>query len=371
MKRILSVLIFSCWVWVVQAQNADSVVRQPVAIGLRTHYGFILPHSEEIRSISFSRPRGLEIEISRQLLRRQYWQFCSCYPRIGLSVGYYSFDNPQILGNAWSAIAFVEPFMAAPARFNVSYRMGAGFSYLDRVFDPVSNPQNLFYSTAISFNLLTNLSLNYRLTQQTKLRLYGNFNHISNGGLKEPNKGINFPTFGLGIDYSLENIAFPSFEQTDWREEYQQGWEYRVAAFTTAKTAERNDDSRYWIFGATADASRRVGRLSGLNAGMEVIVDYSLRERLLRNEPERSRQFTRAAVLLGHELLLGRIGFRQQLGVYVYAPVRAMHPVYQRFELSYKTPSGLFAGMSLKSHTRTADFMDLRIGYIFRNNKKT
>jgi hypothetical protein len=42
-----------------------------------------------------------------------------------------------------------------------------------------------------------------------------------------------------------------------------------------------------------------------------------------------------------------------------------MHPVYQRYELTYKAPNGIFFGMNLKAHTRTADFMDLRIGYIF------
>lgn len=352
------------------AQQTDSIVSQPIAVGIRTHYGIILPHSEEIRSISLSRPRGIEVEISRQLLQQEYWQYCSCYPRIGISAGYFSFNNPQILGNAWSAIAFVEPFMAAPARLSVSYRLGAGFSYLNRIFHPLDNPQNLFYSTPISFNLLMNISLNYRLTPQVALRAHGNFNHISNGGLKEPNSGINFPTMGLAVDYTLEDFDFPKFQQIDWRKAYRQGWQYRVAAYTTAKTAERNDDRRYWIFGATADLSRRIGRLSAAGAGVEITIDYSLQEWLRRYEPQRSHEFTRAAVLVGHELLLGRFGFAQQLGIYVYAPYKAMHPVYQRYELTYKAPNGIFFGMNLKAHTRTADFMDLRLGYIFSRKQK-
>jgi len=347
-------------------QQQDSTIRQPIAIGIRTHYGVILPHSEEIRSISFSRPRGAELELSRQLLRKQYWQYCSCYPRIGISAGYFSFDNPQILGNALSAIAFVEPFMAAPARWSVSYRLGAGLSYLNRVFHPIDNPLNLFYSTPISFNLLMNVSLNYRLNPQLTLRVHGNFNHISNGGLKQPNSGINFPTMGIAVDYTPEKFSFPIFEQTNWREEYQQFWQYRVATYTTAKTAERNDDRRYWIWGLTADVSRRVGRLSAVGVSAETTIDYSLKEWLHRYKPQRAHQFIRAAALLGHELLIGRFGFAQQLGVYVYAPYKAMHPVYQRYELTYKAPNGMFFGMNLKAHTRTADFMDLRIGYIFR-----
>lgn len=215
-----------------------------------------------------------------------------------------------------------------------------------------------------------NISLNYRLTPQVALRAHGNFNHISNGGLKEPNSGINFPTMGLAVDYTLEDFDFPKFQQIDWRKAYRQGWQYRVAAYTTAKTAERNDDRRYWIFGATADLSRRIGRLSAAGAGVEITIDYSLQEWLRRYEPQRSHEFTRAAVLVGHELLLGRFGFAQQLGIYVYAPYKAMHPVYQRYELTYKAPNGIFFGMNLKAHTRTADFMDLRLGYIFSRKQK-
>lgn len=364
MVRGLLTCILPCNFLFAQVQ-ADSAIIQPLVFSARTHYGFILPHSEEIRSISFSRPRGIEAEISRQLLKRQYWQYCSCYPRIGISAGYFSFDNPAILGSAWSVTAFVEPFMSAPSRLNLSYRMGAGVSYLTRVYHPIENPLNLFYSTPISFNLLMNVSINYRLTPQITLRLHGNFNHISNGGLKEPNKGINFPTAGIALDYLMQPMVFPTFEQSDWRKECTKRWNYRAAVFSTAKTAERNDSQRYWIVGATTGGTRRVGRISALSLAAEVIVDYSLRERLWRYEPERSHLFTRAAILVGHEILLGRFGFAQQLGIYFYAPVKALHPVYQRYELTYKTPSGIFFGMSLKAHTRTADFMDLRVGYIF------
>lgn len=371
MKHLIRLaLLGSClFTSAVQAQQTDSLIRQPLVWSIRTHYGMILPHSEEIRSISFSRPRGAEIEVSRQLLHRQYWQYCSCYPRVGISVGYFDFDNPQILGSARSVTAFVEPFMAAPARLSVSYRLGAGVSYLNRVFHPINNPLNLFYSTPVSFNLLMNLSINYRLTPQLTLRAHGNFNHISNGGLKQPNKGINFPTAGIAIDYVPHRFNFPVFQKSDWREEHVSRWQYRALFYTTAKTAERNDENRYWIFGAAADASRRVGRISALSAGMEVTADYSLREWLRRYKPERSHEFTRVGILAGHELLLGRFGFAQQLGIYVHAPYKAMHPVYQRYELTYKAPSGIFFGLNLKAHTRTADFMDVRAGYIFPRKK--
>jgi hypothetical protein len=34
------------------------------------------------------------------------------------------------------------------------------------------------------------------------------YNHISNGGIKEPNKGLNYPTVAGGFHYYLEAPSF-------------------------------------------------------------------------------------------------------------------------------------------------------------------
>ena len=41
----------------------------------------------------------------------------------------------------------------------------------------------------------------------------GNYNHISNGGLKQPNKGINYPTLALGLDYIPNPILIQNREK--------------------------------------------------------------------------------------------------------------------------------------------------------------
>jgi hypothetical protein len=80
-------------------------------------------------------------------------------------------------------------------------------------------------------------------------------------------------------------------------------------------------------------AARRVSRLSAFAIGAKFTVDYSLREVLRRHQPDRAKQFQRTAFLLGHELLLGPFTFAKHLGVYVWSPVRALHPVYQHYSL--------------------------------------
>ena len=77
------------------------------------------------------------------------------------------------------------------------------------------------------------------------------------------------------------------------------------------------------------------------------------------------KDFQRGALLLGHELQIGRVRFSQQLGVYVYAPYKAKDPVYQRWGLEHHTERQIFWGINLKAHRHVADFLDVRLGLSF------
>jgi len=89
-----------------------------------------------------------------------------------------------------------------------------GLSYLDNVYDERSNPENLFFSSEISGILLLNLTYNYLIKEQYQLNFSINYNHISNAGLKMPNKGMNFPTVSLGMDYILRPVILKPQEKS-------------------------------------------------------------------------------------------------------------------------------------------------------------
>jgi len=72
----------------------------PFFIGIKADYGFIIPHSEPIRSISYSRPRGFAIDAGWLLLGQRAWDYCYCYPESGISFSFTDFNNPEILGRS-------------------------------------------------------------------------------------------------------------------------------------------------------------------------------------------------------------------------------------------------------------------------------
>ncbi|WP_018479135.1 acyloxyacyl hydrolase [Pontibacter roseus] len=341
--------------------NPDSS-RAAINLGLTGHTGFIIPHSRDIRHLSKSYPWGIEADLSLHFTNDRAWLYLHGYPRLGASVAFYNFDNPEVLGNAYTLLLYVEPFLSAHRRFSLSFRLGGGLAYMDNTYHPTDNPDNLFYSTAISFPLEISLLGNYRLSERWILRAGGTYKHISNGGLRQPNKGINFPSATLGINYALRPATFPERHLTQARA-VQQERNFLVAVFGTGKDRKELSSKRLALVGIAANVSQPIGRLSALTGGAEWVADYALR-RQLQNKGE-DKDFQRGALLAGHEFRIGRFRFSQQLGVYVYAPVKARDPVYQRWGLEYHTSSMPFFGLNLKAHRHVADFLDVRAGVRF------
>ncbi|MCX7986807.1 MAG: acyloxyacyl hydrolase [Bacteroidales bacterium] len=353
----LSILISAC----VYARN-DTTINNPFYIGFRNYYGFIIPHSESIRSISYSRPRGVGIDMGWLALDQKVWDHCFCYPMLGFNFYYTDFNNRPILGHAYAMLFFVEPTFAILKRAYLSYRFGMGIAYMDTPYDSLTNPKNLFYSTRISFPLQAAITLNISLYSRLKLRISANYEHISNGGLKQPNKGINYPTIGFGANYFIDQVYVPVRSRIT-NELYSKNWLFYATLSGTAKTIANNESTRYFIYGLTIEGKKRFARISAFSVGTELTVDYSLKEYL--NRIQLDKDYKRAGVLIGHNLLIGRIVFYQKLGAYLYSPYKAKDPIYQRYGLMYRATKNIWAGVDLKAHRHVADFLDIRLSYCF------
>jgi hypothetical protein len=63
-------------------------------------------------------------------------------------------------------MGFVEPYFRTHKKTNLFFRAGLGGAYLTQPFDENLNPQNLSYSTDLSFVLMVGAGVNYRLTNE-------------------------------------------------------------------------------------------------------------------------------------------------------------------------------------------------------------
>lgn len=370
------------WLWVViaatcvttqaiaQADSAAAVVstaaQEPLfSMGLGMQHGFIFAHSVDVQNTSGARPTGIEAILSRQRNDAATFALCHCYPRQGLLLAYYNYDV-GLLGKSGTAAYFLEPSYRITDRLLFAIKGAAGLSYLTNPYDSIDNPGNQSYSTHLSAYLLVGVGAWVRLSERWWLNPSINYQHISNGGMRQPNKGINWPTAGIAVSY--QPGSRPWYTGTRATEKYWQNYSTRfdvtlLGASRRGFSAAGNR-TRYLVGGLAVQAGRQVGRLNMLTLGVEIYHDEKLQDRLSRESLDASP--VKAGLLLGHEFLLGRFQFSQRLGVYMFDQTPYYDRIFHRWGMQYRVNRHLSAGFSLLAHRQVAELVDFRLAYTFQ-----
>ena len=345
--------------------NLNAQVKIPVTGGVLYQYNTILPHSSDIANLSDSNPFALAVELTKTDTSLKAWNTCNCYSKTGLGVNFINFNNPEILGNAYNLYFITEPYLTRGNTIFLSFKTRMGLSYLTKVYHPDDNPKNLFFSSPLSFILGLGVKLNYYVSDHWIRNAGIYYNHISNGGIKEPNKGMNYPGFGIGIDYQLNPVKLSKRNREGISRD--RGLVGNLKIIGTVNTVGADsifEETRKSLIGLYGNVLKPVSNINGISLGLEVYRDEAIREVIERDKGDEDFHF--AAILLGHNFLFGNFVFNQQFAFYIYKPYPVTHLLsYQRYELYYVMNGNWSLGFSLKAHGHIAEFFDFRIGYVF------
>ena len=353
---IIGILLLS---FAAEAQNADS---NPLYLAFKPHYGFIIPHSPEIKDVSHTNPYGFDLEMGWSLLQEKDWKRCNCYSRAGFSFMHMDFNYPDVLGDSHNIIGFVEPYLNYHGFVLTSVRMGAGLSYLTKVYDEQTNPENKFFSSPLSFLVHVDVNAMKYLSDHWFLNAYIKYNHISNGGNAKPNKGMNFPTIGFGAGYSFDPVHFQ--EQNKVRKDTEDSLRFIARLFGTREPTGKNDKfgDKKLSMGVLLQGQKPVSRINAISAGVESVADF---KKEIKNQSV-TTEYRQISALAGHSFVFGKFDFSQYWGTYLYAPAYENKNFFQRYSLSYEVFENFSFGVTLKAHGHVAENFNLLLGYTFR-----
>jgi hypothetical protein len=337
--------------------RGDTVVPKSVySIGIGLHYGFVFAHSKEVQNTKGAKPIAMELDLNKQLIQNESWNECRCFPRTGLLISYFDLDN-EVLGKSFNAAWYIEPFFSTTRIFKISLKGAAGLSYATNPHDAATNPDNNSYSMYLNAYLGLGLGGNFSLSRHINAKVSAYYNHISNGGLKDPNKGINWPAITLQVFY-VYNPYTPSKENKSNIDYSQRLLRKDVNFYLTQKNI-------YAIWGGGISFSRQFAGMNAWTFGGEFTVDHAL-ENKMEEDHATERDFVLGGLLAGHEFLMGCFNFSQQLGIYIFKAEDYFKPIYQRYGLTYALTKSISMGVNLKAHGKEASFLDGRIVYSWK-----
>lgn len=374
LKNLFFLFCLTCFINVdAQKKNIPDSLRQ-IVLAARYHSGFIFAHNVFVQNTKGTHPNGFELEYSHLHTDSVTATKFKCFPRTGFSFTYVDF-NKEFLGESYSASYFLEPNYRLGNNFKMNLRASAGFSYLTNPYDRFKNPANQSYSGNINTFLQLDLGLVYSVSNHFAVYAMGNFFHNSNGGFKEPNSGVNYINASLGLQYYTYNTRLPVYKKqkdTSWKKN---SFHIDASFYYSPKGGYKPDSSssRRFVLGTSVQLVKRVSVLDAVTATAEIYYDDALRTMKEIFVKDTSSN-TLAGVLIGHQFLLNRFIFSQELGVYVFKQTDLYnkvyrdlyHPFYQRWGLSYNIKGRWTIGISLLAHYQIADFIDGRATYRLR-----
>ncbi len=361
MRHLVTSLVFILLALACKAQTKDSVFYK---ITPSFQSSFILAQRQPALQFEKDHPWIVQVDWGVLKTTRRSWNYCNCYSQNGLSLGYINFDNPVKLGHAFKVTGFIEPYLINFRKFTLSLRGAAGLAFLDKVYDSLTNRDNIFVSTKLSFMLGVGTNISYSLSNSFRIKAGFHLNHISNGGRRDPNDGMNFLSYNFGLEYSIKPQAIKPQPNQKFTEKRISLVVHLLGNQRTAQATSLWPEEARLVLGTNVGIVKRIGRMNGVGIGAEYVYDgiNAVKQQRLNI----LMQTSVGAVSLQHYLLFGKLIFGQQLGFYVTPNPGYPNAVFQRYLLEYEFRKNWYAGFSLKSHADKSDYFAFSTGYFFK-----
>ncbi|PWJ42751.1 acyloxyacyl hydrolase [Sediminitomix flava] len=328
--------------------------------------------SDRNEHLSQSIPTSIELAFFSKFSGNKDWHHDYHLPEWGITTGYYDYYS-EILGRMYSLSFTFNQTLINSKKGKLTLPIQFGGVYSPSHFDIDSNPLNNAIGNTFSFLLGLAISYQYQIHPNWSLTSSLKLQHFSNGALGVPNDGINLfsPTFG--INYHFKDYKVPQKANIPSRNQQKRKIYFGILGGTGLKEIRPFWDKKYMFFNLTTYLEYQIGKLSSLQLGLDAFYNLGEKadiERLwtTRALEEDIPDFKQIALLIGHELAVGKVGLVTQIGYYLYKPFENDDKFYQRVGLKYywTKKRKIFSSLILKTHGFGAsDALEWGIGYRF------
>jgi hypothetical protein len=352
--RLLILIVLSINL-IVKAQ-----VLPKVAIGFNYYPGFLVAHREDSKNLE-AHSHGFEIQISKHQ-SVQPWAKHYSKPEIYMGLLYMNLGNPELTGNAFAAMPGFETSLKSFAHSELRIRFSTGLAYLTQKFDVYTNRRNQAIGSHINGVMQGFATWETRRDNNPwHLQVGLGLTHFSNGSYRVPNLGVNMPSLYFGANYLIEqkaqrNPLKDTLNPIKWQIYGAYGFKERSLTNTTG--------FNIWNVGVTRVEQVSIKR--SWRFGSELFVDKTHH---FIDYPDESLtglsplEVTELGIYAGSQLLISRVYFITDIGIYAYKPSTNKFITYQRVGFNYHFNQRGYIMTALKIHFGIADHFTWGIGY--------
>lgn len=342
------------------ALGGYSQVNEELWLEARGKIGFLAAHSSSMGHLAKEHAFGAELSVLYQTKGKKKWHQAYKFPTIGLTAFASTVGNREVLGTYYGIFSFINLPLIKKKRFSFSAKIAAGLGYTDKVYEPISNYENVAISTKLNARITMGLDARYTFNKN-----YVSFgidaSHFSNSAIKVPNLGINMPFLSLAYGRKLNN--FDGEVQTEEKKE--KYWEYGTLGIVSVKETFPTGGKKYPVYGLNFYGRR----FFNANTGMEVSLDFISKQAIIdyhKDIPKTQLEILQIGTFVGFILPFDHLHLVTGMGIYLKDKYQPEDFLYHRVGMRYVFENGININFVLKSHWARADYTEFGIGYSFR-----
>lgn len=376
--RYSLVLVLALFLICIQLQatggeNQNSIWRFEPIVNIKP--SFTLPHSPSVKAIMNGTFPIYEVGAIFPNWGTQ--DFKALFPNNewGMMFSFSALTDPEKLGFGLGLFPFININILKNKPSRWTFRLATGIGYIQKPFDKFTNNKNLTIGSHM--NNTTDLGVFHktRLNSAFIVRLGAGIQHFSNGALKRPNLGLNYPYVSLQLSHRNK-------EQSDTIPKYNSDADTNFTNnfFIKGSYGEKNLGFGTNEFYAVAQFAGgyswhfKRGRILHLQA--DFILDQSIPVLKDYTTPTRPIDSWLMGGFLFYEKKYGNIAFLFGSGLYYHSVYKTFDQdwsfdnkgsiFYNRVGVKYYATKKLFFQINVRSHTGEADNIEWGLGYNFK-----
>jgi hypothetical protein len=337
----------------------------------RVYYGYTLDHHIEITP--FKRHyAAYELSVQKATYGKTRWEYMYNYPLIGISFWYSDLGNTKPLGAAYAIFPYINFPLLGRKGFNLYFRLGVGLGYLTKKYDHYKNYENLAIGSHINGNV--NLLFEARFRLGKKFMGSGGISliHFSNGGLKQPNYGLNIPSINAAIAYRvsrenpyLRKKLLPELYPFEFDGRKFVNVDVDIAFAMKDMQSMYGSGNKYLVTAVWGNMLWPLGYKGRLGFGADVSYDGSDEKTLAiwGLYPEYKIQLVKTGLNCAYELEFSRMAIMLNLGWQLTGMDTRDGYIYEKLALRFGIVDNLYTALTLKANYGKADFISIGLGY--------
>lgn len=367
MKPIFAVLTLSLlFSFCSLLYSQENKVPDRLVLGVEPRWGFVAPHHDYMSYFLEKNILGVQINVGLLTQGTKDWHVHFNYPQIGAGFYHSGLGNARVYGQMDALYLYVDrKFLPIQNRFNIGNRVAFGLSHINKQYNKYSNPYNMAIATAINVFIQYDLAAYYRITPAFNVRVNAGLTHTSNGSIREPNKGFNLVTAGVGLQYSFSDGRLVYKSNVSVQSEARNN-QLNIGVISGFKAISRFDNEVYSVVGLSGEYLYQLNSTAFVGIEITGYWDTSIKDEFKMEDDGSYRKTDNLCIAINpsYALQMGKVYFTFQPGFYLKNSFKPYGLWTNKVGLRYQLTQNIFASIAVKAHwLAKADFVEFGVRY--------